>query len=44
MVWVGFNSKVMWEAAWIALKGIVFWIVILLGLLFILLAISDMKE
>lgn len=32
------------SAAWIFLKGFVFWFIILLGILFILLAISDMRE
>ena len=32
------------HAGWILLKGMVFWIVILIGLLLIILGINDMKE
>ncbi len=32
------------HAAWIFLKGAVIWFVIMIGLLFILLGISDLKE
>jgi len=32
------------HAAWILLKGGIFWLVILIGLLFLLLGISDLKE
>lgn len=32
------------HAAWIFLKGGVFWLVLLIGLLFIILGINDLKE
>jgi len=32
------------HAAWIVLKGGIWWFVVMLGLLFILLGISDLKE
>jgi len=33
-----------WNSAWVVLKGGVFWFVIMMGVLFILLGISDLKE
>jgi len=33
-----------WHAGWEFLKGGVFWLVILVGLLFLMLGISDLKE
>jgi hypothetical protein len=33
-----------WHAAWEFLKGGVFWLVIMVGLLFLMLGISDLKE
>ena len=32
------------SSAWILLKGTIFWIIVLLGLLLILLGINDLKE
>jgi len=32
-----------WNAAWIFLKGGIFWLVFMIGVLFILLGISDLK-
>jgi len=32
------------SAAWIVLKGGIFWFVVLIGLLFIMLGISDLKD
>jgi len=32
------------HAGWILLKGAIFWIVLLIGLLFIILGISDLKD
>ena len=32
-----------WNAAWAVLKGGVFWMFVMIGLLFILLGISDLK-
>lgn len=32
------------HAAWIVLKGTVFWVIVLVGVLLILLGISDLKE
>lgn len=33
-----------WHAAWTFLQGGIFWAVIMLGLLFLLLGISDLRE
>lgn len=33
-----------WAGALVVLKGVIFWALVLLGLLFILLAIADIKE
>ncbi len=33
-----------WNAGWVFLKGGVFWFVIMIGLLFLMLGISDLKE
>jgi len=33
-----------WNAAWIVLKGGVFWFVVMIGVLFILLGVSDLRE
>jgi hypothetical protein len=32
-----------WNSAWIFLKGGIFWFVVMIGVLFILLGISDLK-
>ncbi|MBS3090982.1 hypothetical protein J4217_00860 [Candidatus Pacearchaeota archaeon] len=32
-----------WSPAWVFIKGAVFWLVVMLGVLFILLGISDLK-
>jgi len=37
---VSFNF---WTPAWIFLKGGIFWFIVMIGLLFILLGISDLK-
>ena len=49
-VWIAWMSGIWWgpfwnfkHAAWEFLKGGVFWFVALIGVLFILLSISDMK-
>lgn len=49
-VWIAWMSPVWWgslwdfkHAAWEFLKGAVFWVIIMIGALFILLGISDMK-
>ena len=53
MILIGFYSQPwiiagkslnFWHAAWIFLKGGIFWFVIMIGVLFILLGISDLKE
>lgn len=47
MIWVAFGDVyegMIWSAAWTVLIGCVFWIITLIGIVFILLAISDMKE
>ena len=41
-VWLGVSWN-FWHAAWIFLKGGVFWFVVMIGALFILLGISDLK-
>ena len=33
-----------WHSAWIFLKGGIFWFVVMIGLLFIMLGISDLKN
>jgi len=38
------KSLNLWHAAWEFLKGAVFWFVLGIGLLFILLGISDLRE
>ncbi len=35
--------SIIWQPAWIVLKGGIFWGVIMIGLLFIMLGISDLK-
>ena len=40
--WLGVSWN-FWSAAWIVLKGGVFWFVAMIGVLFILLGISDLK-
>jgi len=43
--WMGINiSFEFWNAAWVFLKGGVVWFLILIGLLFIMLGISDLKN
>lgn len=55
MILIGYYSSVyawtvagkslnFWHAGWEFLKGGVFWFVILIGLLFLMLGISDLKE
>ena len=42
--WTIFGKSLnLWGAAWILLKGGVFWFVIMIGVLFILLGISDLR-
>lgn len=50
-IWVAWYSPIWWgsfwnfrHAAWEFLKGGVFWFVIMLGLLFLMLGISDLRE
>ena len=33
-----------WSPAWVVLKGGFFWFVVMIGLLFLMLGISDLKE
>ncbi len=33
-----------WGSAWIVLKGGFFWFIVMIGLLFLMLGISDLKE
>jgi hypothetical protein len=42
--WVWKVSWNFWHAAWIFLKGGIFWFIVMIGLLFIMLGISDLKE
>lgn len=43
--WTLFGKNLdFWNAAWVFLKGGIFWFVIMIGLLFILLGISDLKD
>ena len=43
--WVVFGKSLNFlSSAWILLKGGIFWFVIMIGLLFIMLGISDLKE
>ena len=55
MILIGYYSSVyawevagkslnFWHAGWEFLKGGVFWFVIMIGLLFLMLGISDLKE
>jgi hypothetical protein len=55
MILVGYYSSVLhwtvygkslnfWHAAWEFLKGGIFWLVIMIGLLFLMLGISDLKD
>jgi len=55
MILIGYYSSVygwtvagkslnFWHASWEFLKGGVFWFVIMIGLLFLMLGISDLKE
>jgi hypothetical protein len=37
---IGFNF---WTPAWILLKGGIFWILVMVGVLFVLLGLSDLK-
>ena len=41
---VGGKSLNFWHAGWEFLKGGVFWLVIMVGLLFLMLGISDLKD
>lgn len=44
-VWtIGGKSLNFWHAGWEFLKGGIFWFVILIGLLFLMLGISDLRE
>ena len=43
--WMGMNiSFEFWNATWVFLKGGLVWFLILIGLLFIMLGISDLKN
>jgi hypothetical protein len=42
-VFLGKNLN-FWNAAWIFLKGGIFWFVVMIGVLFIMLGISDLKD
>jgi len=42
-VWLGVSWN-LWHAAWEFLKGGVVWFVIMIGLLFLMLGISDLRE
>lgn len=41
---IGGKSMNFWHAGWEFLKGGVFWLVIMIGLLFLMLGISDLRE
>jgi hypothetical protein len=42
--WIAFNiSFNFWTPAWNFLKGGIFWFIVMIGVLFILLGISDLK-
>ena len=42
-VWLGVSWN-FWNAAWVFLKGGVFWFVAMIGLLFLMLGISDLRD
>lgn len=43
--WVIFGKSLnFWHPAWVFLKGGIFWLVVLVGLLLLVLGISDLKE
>lgn len=43
--WAIFGKSIdFWNAAWLFLKGGIFWFVIMIGLLFLMLGISDLKN
>ena len=55
MILIGFYSSVnawaiagktvnFWHAGWLFLQGGIFWFVIMIGLLFLMLGISDLRE
>ena len=55
MILVGFYSSVgawevagkainFWHSAWMFLQGGIFWFIIMIGLLFLMLGISDLRE
>ena len=42
-VWIGVSWN-FWNAAWVFLKGGIVWFIIMIGLLFLMLGISDLRE
>ncbi len=43
--WTLFGVSVnIWNSAWVFLKGGIFWFVMMIGLLFLMLGISDLRE
>jgi len=42
-VWIGHNFNFL-NAAWIFFKGGLFWFIVMIGVLFIMLGISDLKD
>ena len=55
MILIGYYSSILgwavlgkslnfWHSAWIFLKGGIFWFIIMIGLLFLMLGISDLRE
>ena len=43
--WTILNKSLnFWNAAWIFLKGGIFWFIVMIGLLFVLLGISDLRS
>jgi len=41
--WLGASWN-FWNAAWVFLKGGVFWLIMMIGLLFLMLGISDLRD
>ena len=55
MILIGFYSSVgawevsgkainFWHSAWVFLQGGIFWFIVMIGLLFLMLGISDLRE
>ena len=43
--WTFFGASLnIWHSAWVFLKGGVFWFIVMIGLLFLMLGISDLRE